>query len=107
MSCFKVEHDEVNVFSGDNLSKFLLPSKWRAVIISTSGLLRLSERMQASMSFLVGSESSVSVGGDCSDDNEQRVMSPVYFNRAHSYLTLEKRASVSPVHLELQQAYSC
>lgn len=59
------------------------------------------------MSFLVGSKSSISVGGDGSDDNEQRIMSPVFFNRVHSYLTLEKHYSVSPVHLELQQAYSC
>lgn len=48
------------------------------------------------MSFLVGSKNSISVGGDDSDDNEHRIMSPVYFSHVHSYLTLEKHYSVFP-----------
>lgn len=42
------------------------------------------------MLFLASSKSSINVSGDGSDDDEDRMMSPVYFNSAHRYLALEE-----------------
>lgn len=42
------------------------------------------------MLFLASSNGSINVGGDGSDDNEDRMMSPVYFNSVHRYLALEE-----------------
>lgn len=58
------------------------------------------------MLFLASSKSSINVGGYGSNDNEDRMMSPVYFNSVHRYLALEEHYFSFPVHLELQQANS-
>lgn len=41
------------------------------------------------MLFPASSKSSINVGGYGSNDNEDRMMSPVYFNSVHRYLALE------------------
>lgn len=43
------------------------------------------------MLFLARSKSSINIGGDDSDDNEDRITSPVYFYSVQRYLAVEEQ----------------
>lgn len=51
------------------------------------------------MLFLAGSKSSINVGGDDSEDNQERVMSPVYLNPSCRYLAVERHYFSVPSEL--------
>lgn len=79
MNCFRVVYGEMNVFSGENFSKFLFPSLLNGK--STSFYLRVVVRLGEIMQHyqVAGSKSSIN-DGDNSDDDEDKILSPVYFN---------------------------